>query len=52
VKWLGFDWNGEPRYASGYFDQLYTWAVQLINKAMLMSICKRLKKLDLIAVTL
>jgi len=32
VKWLGFNWNGEPRYASGYFDQLYTWAVQLIEQ--------------------
>ena len=32
VKWLGFDWNGEPRYASSYFDQLYTWAVQLIER--------------------
>ena len=32
VKWLGFHWNGEPRYASGYFDQLYTWAVQLIEQ--------------------
>jgi len=30
VKWLGFEWNGEPRYASSYFDQLYTWAIQLI----------------------
>lgn len=32
VKWLGFNWNGEPRYASGYFDQLYAWAVQLIEQ--------------------
>ena len=32
VKWLGFEWNGEPRYASSYFDQLYTWAVQLIQQ--------------------
>ncbi|MFZ0330447.1 MAG: glutamate--tRNA ligase family protein, partial [Acinetobacter bohemicus] len=32
VKWLGFDWNGEPRYASSYFDQLHTWAIQLINQ--------------------
>ncbi|WP_443612025.1 glutamine--tRNA ligase/YqeY domain fusion protein [Acinetobacter pseudolwoffii] len=32
VKWLGFNWNGEPRYASSYFDQLYTWAVQLIEQ--------------------
>ena len=32
VKWLGFQWNGEPLYASDYFDQLYEWAVQLINE--------------------
>ncbi|WP_347463728.1 glutamine--tRNA ligase/YqeY domain fusion protein [Acinetobacter thermotolerans] len=32
VKWLGFQWNGEPRYASSYFDQLYQWAIQLIKQ--------------------
>ena len=32
MKWLGFRWNGEPRYASGYFDQLYAWAIQLIEQ--------------------
>ena len=32
VKWLGFEWDGAPRYASSYFDQLYTWAVQLIKQ--------------------
>ncbi|MGI1794525.1 glutamine--tRNA ligase/YqeY domain fusion protein [Acinetobacter variabilis] len=32
VKWLGFQWNGEPRYASSYFDQLYAWAIQLIKQ--------------------
>lgn len=32
VKWLGFNWNGEPRYTSDYFDQLYEWAVLLIKK--------------------
>ena len=30
VKWLGFHWDG-LFYASDYFDQLYTWAVQLIQ---------------------
>ncbi|HEY7095417.1 MAG TPA: glutamine--tRNA ligase/YqeY domain fusion protein [Terriglobales bacterium] len=30
VKWLGFEWEG-LYYASDYFDQLYIWAVQLIN---------------------
>ena len=30
VKWLGFHWDG-LFYASDYFDQLYTWAVKLIQ---------------------
>ncbi len=32
VRWLGFQWNGEVRYASGYFQQLYDWAIQLIQQ--------------------
>lgn len=32
VEWLGFTWNGDVRYASHYFDQLYEWAVQLIKQ--------------------
>ena len=31
VRWLGFDWADREFYASDYFDQLYEWAVQLIN---------------------
>ena len=31
IKWLGFEWNSEC-YASDYFDQLYKWAVNLIEK--------------------
>ena len=31
VRWLGFDWQDREFYASDYFDQLYQWAVQLIN---------------------
>jgi glutaminyl-tRNA synthetase len=31
VHWLGFDWEDRCFYASDYFDQLYEWAVQLIN---------------------
>ena len=30
VRWLGFNWDGEPRFASDYFGQLYTWAKQLV----------------------
>lgn len=32
VHWLGFEWAGEPQYASGYFEQLYLWAIQLIKQ--------------------
>jgi len=32
VQWLGFQWEGEPLYASDYFDQLYEWAIVLIKK--------------------
>ena len=31
VHWLGFEWDG-LYYASDYFDQLYEWAVKLINE--------------------
>lgn len=31
VRWLGYDWVGEPCYASNYFDQLYLWAITLVN---------------------
>ena len=32
VKWLGFDWGENLYYASDYFDQMYKWAQDLINK--------------------
>ena len=31
VSWLGFEWN-ELRHASDYFDQLYTFACELIKQ--------------------
>jgi glutaminyl-tRNA synthetase len=31
VGWLGFEWDG-LYYASDYFDQLYEWAIKLINE--------------------
>jgi glutaminyl-tRNA synthetase len=31
VRWLGFDWGEHEYYASDYFEQLYRWAVQLIE---------------------
>lgn len=33
VKWLGFDWNDRVFYASDYFDQLFEFAIQLIQKS-------------------
>ena len=32
VRWLGFDWGGEPRFASDYFSQLYDWAKYLVTE--------------------
>ena len=31
IQWLGFKWDAEF-YASDYFEQLYQWAIMLINK--------------------
>jgi glutaminyl-tRNA synthetase len=31
VRWLGFDWGTHLHYASDYFEQLYTWAQDLIR---------------------
>jgi glutaminyl-tRNA synthetase len=31
VRWLGFDWGDREFFASGYFEQLYQWAEQLIK---------------------
>ncbi|MCF7853747.1 MAG: glutamine--tRNA ligase/YqeY domain fusion protein [Candidatus Pacebacteria bacterium] len=32
VRWLGFDWEDRCYFASDYFEQLYAYAVQLIEK--------------------
>lgn len=32
VRWLGFKWDGDVRYASNYFGQLYEWAKYLIGE--------------------
>ncbi|MGD9125068.1 MAG: glutamine--tRNA ligase/YqeY domain fusion protein [Desulfarculaceae bacterium] len=32
VRWLGFDWGSHLYYASDYFDQLYQYALELIEK--------------------
>jgi len=34
VSWLGFEWQGEVCYSSNYFDKLYDYAVELIEKGL------------------
>ena len=34
IRWLGLDWNGDVRYASDNFEQLFTWARDLIRKGL------------------
>lgn len=34
VKWLGGEWSGDVRYASDYFDAIYDFAVELIEKGL------------------
>ena len=32
VRWLGYQWHGEVRFASSYFQQLYDWAIHLVEQ--------------------
>jgi glutaminyl-tRNA synthetase len=32
IRWLGFDWGNRLYYASDYYEQLYEYAIKLINK--------------------
>jgi len=34
VRWLGFDWGEHLTYASDYFEQMYSYAVELIEKGL------------------
>ena len=34
VQWLGFEWSGDVCYSSDYFDKLYEYAVELIQKGL------------------
>ena len=34
VRWLGFEWGEHHYYASDYFDRLYVWAEELIQKGL------------------
>ena len=32
VRWLGYQWDGEVRFASSYFQQFYDWAIELVEQ--------------------
>ncbi|MEE2834968.1 MAG: glutamine--tRNA ligase/YqeY domain fusion protein [Myxococcota bacterium] len=34
VRWLGFEWTGEVRFASDYFEQMASWAEELIAQGL------------------
>ena len=34
VRWLGYQWDGEVRYASSYFEQFFEWALHLIDASL------------------
>jgi len=34
VRWLGYQWSGEVRFASSYFQQLFDWALLLIEQGL------------------
>jgi len=34
VAWLGFDWDGEVKFSSSYFDKFYQYAEELISKGL------------------
>lgn len=34
IQWLGFNWYGEIHHAADYFDALYEFAIELINKGL------------------
>ncbi len=34
IRWLGMEWDGDVKFASEYFGQLYAWAEKLIEKGL------------------
>lgn len=34
VRWLGYQWEGEVRYASDYFEKMYEYAEMMIEKGL------------------
>ena len=41
VKWLGFNWSGDIRYASDYFDQFYPVGLRF-NRSRIKPMCASL----------
>ncbi|MGP1953267.1 MAG: glutamine--tRNA ligase [Arsenophonus sp. ET-KM2-MAG3] len=34
LKWLGFNWSGNVKYSSDYFDNIYEYAIEIIKKGL------------------
>jgi len=34
IRWLGFEWHEDEKYSSNYFENFYTYALELINKGL------------------
>lgn len=34
IKWLGFDWGNHLYYASDYYEKIYNYAIELIEKGL------------------
>ena len=34
VRWLGFEWHGQAKYSSNYFEKFYQFAVELVSKGL------------------
>ena len=34
IQWLGFDWNGEVKYSSNYFEKFFHCAIELVSKGL------------------
>ena len=34
VRWLGFEWHGDVKYSSNYFEEFYQCAVELVGKGL------------------
>ena len=49
ILWLGFNWDGEVKFSSSYFDILYQCAEELISKGLAMYVFYLMMKLVSIA---